>query len=516
MAKKIGELLVEKGAITKEQLEIALKRQSITGEKLGHILVKLGFVDEEKFYKLLAEQFNINKFDKDEFIITKEAQNCLSLKTVVENEIIPLEKKENKLFIGFSNFTILNLIKDFEFESGCKVYPFLMPDNMVKKIIIDFQNFPYGLKDYKYKSLKKYLIEKYNTFDVDLGKVAVLIDELEQNYTQIIFTDGEQPFLKKNSAIFKVDYKLIKHTDILNFIKLYLSEGLRKKLVEDNNIKINLNIYNKTFLCSILKQRGKYNVILSPVSKHIPDIVSYDIEQPLFRDLISMRGGLYLIAAPHGHGKSTFMSSIASHFSKNLNTTIIYIDEFIMYRFESDYSYIMQIELGSDAENLKDALLLDKVINSNIIFIGLLNNLEEFVNILQLAEAGKKVFISLETPDITSAISYINSLIEKTKDYSIRERFANVLRVCLAQRLVNLRNSIKKLYIYEYMRMNLKVKRLIVENAISQINSQVKGSSDYIPLEKKFADLIKEGVLEKDDIFNYSLNYDILKTYINL
>lgn len=52
--KRIGELLLEAGLITKEQLEIALKEQKKTGELLGSILYSLGFISLKDLYQVLS------------------------------------------------------------------------------------------------------------------------------------------------------------------------------------------------------------------------------------------------------------------------------------------------------------------------------------------------------------------------------------------------------------------------------------------------------------------------------
>ena len=55
MILKIGEMLIEKGLITPEQLEIGMEEQRKSGELLGRILVKKGFLKEEEFLKILSE-----------------------------------------------------------------------------------------------------------------------------------------------------------------------------------------------------------------------------------------------------------------------------------------------------------------------------------------------------------------------------------------------------------------------------------------------------------------------------
>src|SRR3990167_9123100 len=53
---QIGELLIEKGIINRDQLEIALGEQKRTKEPLGRILLRLGFVENDLQLKLAVTE----------------------------------------------------------------------------------------------------------------------------------------------------------------------------------------------------------------------------------------------------------------------------------------------------------------------------------------------------------------------------------------------------------------------------------------------------------------------------
>ena len=57
MKKKFGEILLEKGVITEQQLSEGLEKQKLTGRTLGETLVKLGFVPREEMEKHLKEYY---------------------------------------------------------------------------------------------------------------------------------------------------------------------------------------------------------------------------------------------------------------------------------------------------------------------------------------------------------------------------------------------------------------------------------------------------------------------------
>ena len=62
MAKKkiqIGKILLEKKIITQEQLDQAIERHNVTGERLGESLIYLKFIDEDQWYQMLSEQLEL-------------------------------------------------------------------------------------------------------------------------------------------------------------------------------------------------------------------------------------------------------------------------------------------------------------------------------------------------------------------------------------------------------------------------------------------------------------------------
>ncbi len=53
---RLGELLLEAGAITQDQLEQALTLQKQSGHKLGRALTEVGAIEESELYKFLAKR----------------------------------------------------------------------------------------------------------------------------------------------------------------------------------------------------------------------------------------------------------------------------------------------------------------------------------------------------------------------------------------------------------------------------------------------------------------------------
>ena len=73
LRKRLGDLLVEEGVISNDQLMAALKNQKGKGIKLGASLIDLGYINEEQLLKFLAKQLNIPFYDLSKVKIDQAA-----------------------------------------------------------------------------------------------------------------------------------------------------------------------------------------------------------------------------------------------------------------------------------------------------------------------------------------------------------------------------------------------------------------------------------------------------------
>ncbi|MCD6309982.1 MAG: Flp pilus assembly complex ATPase component TadA, partial [Candidatus Eremiobacteraeota bacterium] len=108
--KRVGDLLLEAGVITEEQLATALKEQKKTHERLGNVLVKLGFLNDEELSEVLAHQSGSNLVDLTEISISPETAKLLPKSFCLENKVIPLSKDGNRIVIAMSDpFDVVTL-----------------------------------------------------------------------------------------------------------------------------------------------------------------------------------------------------------------------------------------------------------------------------------------------------------------------------------------------------------------------------------------------------------------------
>jgi len=108
----IGQILVEQGYILPEQLDLALKEQTVTNLRIGEILVKNGWVTEKDLAEAISKQTNLPFVSLSMFRPMEEAIDAIPESMARRLEVVPLSINENanKLTIAVSDpFNILAL-----------------------------------------------------------------------------------------------------------------------------------------------------------------------------------------------------------------------------------------------------------------------------------------------------------------------------------------------------------------------------------------------------------------------
>jgi hypothetical protein len=135
---KIGEILVEKAVITREQLEYALKEQRKNGadsKKLGSYLIDLGYATEADIATALGMQFNLPVARLDGMKIKPEVIDLVPEKTVKKFNIIPLFKIGDELTTAISDPSDISILDAVGAQTKSKIVPVIAPYLEISKAI---------------------------------------------------------------------------------------------------------------------------------------------------------------------------------------------------------------------------------------------------------------------------------------------------------------------------------------------------------------------------------------------
>jgi MSHA biogenesis protein MshE len=115
----LGTLLVRKGLISNEQLELALLDQQKTGLRLGELLVQWGWVDSTAISKALAEQYELEFVDLDAAQFDRTAIERLTAKEARHYDAIPIRFLEDgRLLVGVADPTDVGACDELRTKLG--------------------------------------------------------------------------------------------------------------------------------------------------------------------------------------------------------------------------------------------------------------------------------------------------------------------------------------------------------------------------------------------------------------
>ena len=125
VSKQLGELLVDKGVLKKDQLEKALKIQKQKGGLLGTILVGLGYVTEEQIAQAITVQYGFPYLPLQSYEIDSGLIKLIPENVARQYCLIVVDKIGNTLTIAIANPLNLQAVEDIELMTGCKVQTFV-------------------------------------------------------------------------------------------------------------------------------------------------------------------------------------------------------------------------------------------------------------------------------------------------------------------------------------------------------------------------------------------------------
>src|SRR5438093_10961608 len=136
MPVRIGELLLKEKRISTEQLQQALNHQKANGGKLGHNLVKMGFVKDEDITSLLSKQYGVPSINLTQFEIDGTVIKLIPAETAHKYQIVPLSRAGATLTIAMTDPTNVFAMDDIKFMTGYNVEPVVASEAAISEAIL--------------------------------------------------------------------------------------------------------------------------------------------------------------------------------------------------------------------------------------------------------------------------------------------------------------------------------------------------------------------------------------------
>ena len=452
--KRLGEMLVENGLLTEEQLTKSLVDQKKAGLKLGQYLTRQGIVNEQKIIDLLSKQLNIQRYHPDNFPLDIDLVRTIPVDIAQKYQLAPLKRKGRLLSIAMVDPLDINAMDFIEAMTNAEVEPVVCSEREVNQLINSLYGMQSGLggimENMEIESSDAQSEEAPDKEEVqiaslhDMAGEAPVVRLANSIFAQAI-RDGASdihisPQQNTVQLRFRIDGKLM---DVPSPPKsLFLPIIARMKIMANMDITVSripqdgrftLKIENKEInvrVSSIPTIYGENLVLrLLDMSGGIYTLDRLGMVAADMEKIKSMSGkpyGMILSTGPTGSGKSTSLYAILNAINK-LDVNIITLEDPVEYRVNN----IRQVQLNrragmTFASGLRSILRQDP----DIIMVGEIRDSETAAIAVQAAQTGHRVLSTVHTNDAAGAITrFIDMGVEPFL-------IASVLLVSFAQRLV--------------------------------------------------------------------------------
>ncbi len=133
--KHLGELLIERGIINREQLAMAINFQSEKGGLIGEVLVEMKFATEEDIAQALTCQYGFPYLPLANYEIESEVVLSVPEHVCRQFCLIPIDRIGKNLTVAMANPLNVQAIEDVELISSCSVQTFVSTTTDIRRCI---------------------------------------------------------------------------------------------------------------------------------------------------------------------------------------------------------------------------------------------------------------------------------------------------------------------------------------------------------------------------------------------
>lgn len=447
---RLGDVLVNSGIITDEQLEKALEFQKGTGRKLGEVLIDEGIVSDEAITKALSSQLGIEMVDLRNISIPEDILGLVPSNVLKKNKMIPFEYGDNLnvIRVAMVDPMDMNAQDDISIITNLQVEAVAATNQSVMLALDRY----YGHGDVD-TALEAYAKEKEAELearddiyedDINSSPIVLLVKEMiEQAVRQRASDIHIEPMERQVRVRYRIDgtlyergnYKMQLFPAISARIKIIGGMDIsEKRKPQDGRITQVVDRMEYDIRVSALPTVYGEKIVMRLTSKNAltrekgqlglkPD------ELKQFDHILANPHGIMLVTGPTGSGKSTTLYTALSELNTG-DVNIITVEDPV----EANIDGVNQVQVNPKAD-LTFASALRSILRQDpdIIMVGEIRDGETAAIAVQASITGHMVVSTLHTNSAAGAITRLADM--GIEPYLLADSIVGVIAQRLVRRL---------------------------------------------------------------------------------
>jgi len=422
MQKRLGDVLIEKGIVTAEQVLNAVERQTATGSQLGEVLIKMRLVTDAQIMGALAELQDVPMWDLETNPPTVDAIKILEPEFCIEHHVLPVEVQGRVLVMAMRHSGDIGLIDEVRKLTGCWVRAVQTPDKHLDEAI----EACYGRKSED--SVDAFVTQALDEFaaatpeaispittEEETRPVIGLVNQIISDALKLRASDIHlDPREKGFELRYRVDGRLIKTREIpvslmpmvVARIKIMADMDVADhRLPQDGRITAQVGKRKIDLRVSVLPCHYGSRIVFrvldrSSALKKLEELGFNPHNIVLFRDLIEKPFGIVLVTGPTGSGKTTTLYAALNEI-RDEATNILTCEDPVEYELPGISQSQVHEKIGlTFASQLRSILRQDP----DVVLVGEIRDQETAEIAIRAALTGHLVLSTLHCNDGPSAI----------------------------------------------------------------------------------------------------------------
>jgi len=420
-AKKLGEILLARSAVTAADLDKALAEQQQTKGFLGQILLRRGLIKKRDLAQALRDQLGVPSVELPEVSIPAELAALLPENFVRSYRAVPFKLEDDAVHVAMADPLNLTAVESMRLVTGLQVKAFFAPEEDV--LLATNQLFDGRVAAYKaiedtsqmgHADNNGVTVRELEQM-VEDAPVVRLVDSIVQGAisgsASDIHVEPRETDVRVRYRVDGILYDMMQipkrlQPAVTSRIKIMAGMNIaERRLPQDGRIGVNSNGGEYDLRVSTLLTVFGEKVVMrildkSSVLLQLEDLGFLPAQQSLVESLIAKPYGMILATGPTGSGKTTTLYTALNRVNRE-DSNIVTIEDPVEYQLPN----INQSQVNIPA-NITFARGLRAILRQDpdVIMVGEIRDRETAEIAIQAALTGHVVFSSLHTNDAAAAL----------------------------------------------------------------------------------------------------------------
>ncbi len=450
----IGEILIEQGFITKQQLEDALVAQKKSvGKMLGDIMLEMGIVSESQLAQALSIRLKVPFVDLSSIKVDINAVSKIPEEAAREKCVIAFMMKNNRLYVATNDPVNFYIFEDLKVQTGMEIIPQISTKTQIENAIGKYyssQAIDSTMNELENEAestgdIGEDLAKAESEGRVDNAPIVKLVNMMVETAFRNQVTDIHIEAFKDRTRIrFRMDGELVEqdmkippsfHNSIITRIKILGGMNIAERRIPlDGRFGtridgVNLDMRVSTIPC-VYGEKCVIRLLSTADDKtrKITDLGMTEYNYEMFKQIIRCPNGVMLVTGPTGSGKSTTLYATLGELSQP-NVNIVTVEDPV----EKKIDGVNQCQINSKA-GMTFAAALRSILRQDpdIIMVGEIRDGETADIAIRAAITGHFVLSTLHTNDAATTITRLVDM--GVAPYMVASSLVGII----AQRLVKL------------------------------------------------------------------------------